>query len=129
MIIMDTKTASRRTMQAAKHLGSDLGAIIRIHSDDGLAVWMPSPTTPQPMPSPSQTCRATPARLPSALGDLGVHSHNGKTLEQWEFEVTAGGRVRYAKLARSGLCTRHHATPRTQSEVGDGRRPVRGPVR
>lgn len=29
-------------------------------------------------------------------GDLGVHSHNGKTLEQWEFEVTAGGRVRYA---------------------------------
>ena len=29
-------------------------------------------------------------------GDLGTHRHNGKDLEQWEFEVTSGGRVRYA---------------------------------
>lgn len=29
-------------------------------------------------------------------GDLATHRHNGKDLEQWEFEVTSGGRVRYA---------------------------------
>ncbi|MEV0353993.1 hypothetical protein AB0H88_50335 [Nonomuraea sp. NPDC050680] len=29
-------------------------------------------------------------------GDLSTHRHNGKNLEQWEFEVTSGGRVRYA---------------------------------
>jgi hypothetical protein len=29
-------------------------------------------------------------------GDLATHHHNGKDLEQWEFEVTSGGRVRYA---------------------------------
>ncbi|PZG55779.1 hypothetical protein C1I98_02645 [Spongiactinospora gelatinilytica] len=29
-------------------------------------------------------------------GDLASHRHNGKDLEQWEFEVTNGGRVRYA---------------------------------
>ncbi|MFI7228466.1 hypothetical protein ACIBO5_35060 [Nonomuraea angiospora] len=29
-------------------------------------------------------------------GDLATHRHNGRDLEQWEFEVTSGGRVRYA---------------------------------
>ncbi|MDQ2873567.1 MAG: hypothetical protein M3Y33_01545 [Actinomycetota bacterium] len=29
-------------------------------------------------------------------GDLAVHRHNGRDLEQWEYEVTTGGRVRYA---------------------------------
>lgn len=29
-------------------------------------------------------------------GDLGNHRHNGRDLEQWEYEVTSGGRVRYA---------------------------------
>lgn len=28
-------------------------------------------------------------------GDLATRRHNGKELEQWEFEVTSGGRVRY----------------------------------
>jgi hypothetical protein len=28
-------------------------------------------------------------------GDLSVHRHNGRDLEQWEYEVTSGGRVRY----------------------------------
>ncbi len=28
-------------------------------------------------------------------GDLGTHRHNGRDLEQWEYEVTGGGRVRY----------------------------------
>ncbi|NRQ40753.1 hypothetical protein HII36_54450 [Nonomuraea sp. NN258] len=28
-------------------------------------------------------------------GDLATHRHNGKDLQQWEFEVTSGGRVRY----------------------------------
>jgi hypothetical protein len=28
-------------------------------------------------------------------GDLAFHRHNGRDMEQWEFEVTSGGRVRY----------------------------------
>ncbi|TDE47527.1 hypothetical protein E1295_22520 [Nonomuraea mesophila] len=28
-------------------------------------------------------------------GELSTHRHNGEELEQWEFEVTSGGRVRY----------------------------------
>ncbi len=28
-------------------------------------------------------------------GDLATHCHNGQDIEQWEFEVTSGGRVRY----------------------------------
>lgn len=28
-------------------------------------------------------------------GDLASHRHNGRDLEQWEYEVTSGGRVRY----------------------------------
>jgi hypothetical protein len=27
--------------------------------------------------------------------DLGTHRHNGRDLEQWEYEVTSGGRIRY----------------------------------
>lgn len=29
-------------------------------------------------------------------GDLATHRHGGRHLEQWEYEVTSGGRVRYA---------------------------------
>ena len=29
-------------------------------------------------------------------GDLATHRHNGRDMEQWEYEVTSGGRVRYA---------------------------------
>jgi hypothetical protein len=28
-------------------------------------------------------------------GDLASHRHNGRDLEQWEYEVPSGGRVRY----------------------------------
>jgi hypothetical protein len=28
-------------------------------------------------------------------GDLASHRHNGQDLEQWEYEVSSGGRVRY----------------------------------
>lgn len=28
-------------------------------------------------------------------GDLATHQHNGRDMEQWEYEVTSGGRVRY----------------------------------
>jgi hypothetical protein len=28
-------------------------------------------------------------------GDLATHRHNGRDMEQWEYEVTSGGRVRY----------------------------------
>ncbi len=28
-------------------------------------------------------------------GELATHRHNGRQLEQWEYEVTTGGRVRY----------------------------------
>ncbi len=36
-----------------------------------------------------------PDRQHRLRGDLSSHWHNGKDLEQWEFEVTSGGRVRY----------------------------------
>src|ERR1700685_4385900 len=28
-------------------------------------------------------------------GDLATHRHNGRDMDQWEYEVTSGGRVRY----------------------------------
>ena len=28
-------------------------------------------------------------------GDLASHRHNGRDLEQWEYEVTSGGRMRH----------------------------------
>ncbi len=39
--------------------------------------------------------RAHPLRQHRLRGDLAVHRHNGQLLEQWEYEVTSGGRVRY----------------------------------
>jgi hypothetical protein len=38
---------------------------------------------------------ANPDRQHRFRGDLATHRHNGKDLEQWEYEVTSGGRVRY----------------------------------
>ncbi len=38
---------------------------------------------------------ANPDRQHRLRGDLATHRHNGKNLEQWEYEVTSGGRVRY----------------------------------
>jgi len=42
---------------------------------------------------PSLRCRSRPTA--PAGGDLAIHRHNGRELEQWEYEVTSGGRVRY----------------------------------
>jgi hypothetical protein len=36
-----------------------------------------------------------PARQHRLRGELASHQHTGKDLEQWEYEVTSGGRVRY----------------------------------
>jgi len=38
---------------------------------------------------------SNPGRQHRLRGDLAAHRHNGKDLEQWEYEVTNGGRVRY----------------------------------
>ncbi|GAB2878795.1 hypothetical protein [Streptomyces mayteni] len=39
--------------------------------------------------------RAHHQRQHRLRGDLATDRHNGRELEQWEFEVTSGGRVRY----------------------------------
>lgn len=36
-----------------------------------------------------------PDRQHRLRGDLGSLRYNGKNVEQWEYEVTSGGRVRY----------------------------------
>jgi hypothetical protein len=38
---------------------------------------------------------AVPDRQHRLRGDLATHQHNGRDMEQWEYEVTSGGRVRY----------------------------------
>ncbi|KAF4410968.1 hypothetical protein [Streptomyces lycii] len=40
--------------------------------------------------------RAQHCRQHRLRGDLATHRHSGVDLEQWEYEVTSGGRVRYA---------------------------------
>jgi hypothetical protein len=40
-------------------------------------------------------CGAGRDRQHRLRGDLATHRHNGRDLEQWEYEVTSGGRVRY----------------------------------
>lgn len=39
--------------------------------------------------------RANHERQHRLRGELATHRHNGRDLEQWEYEVTSGGRVRY----------------------------------
>ena len=39
---------------------------------------------------------ANPQRQHRLRGPLGTYRRHGTDLEQWEFEVTSGGRVRYA---------------------------------
>jgi hypothetical protein len=45
-------------------------------------------------------------------GDLAFHRHNGNDLEQWEYEVTSGGRVRYAIDDQSRTVWLVYASPR-----------------
>jgi hypothetical protein len=35
-------------------------------------------------------------------GNLATHQHNGRQLEQWEYEVTSGGRVRTSLMITTG---------------------------
>ena len=58
-----------------------------------------------PCPAEQQALPGDPAHRPAlgsqprppapARGDLATHRHNGRDLEQWEYEVTSGGHVRY----------------------------------
>ncbi|MFD0855521.1 hypothetical protein ACFQ07_24985 [Actinomadura adrarensis] len=45
-------------------------------------------------------------------GDLGTHRHNGRNLEQWEYEVTSGGRVRYVVSDNDRTVWIVYASPR-----------------
>jgi len=45
-------------------------------------------------------------------GDLACQRHNGKNLEQWEYEVTSGGRVRYLIDDQSRTVWLVYASPR-----------------
>jgi hypothetical protein len=45
-------------------------------------------------------------------GDLATHRHNGRDLEQWEYEVTSGGRVRYVIDDQDHTVWLLHASPR-----------------
>ena len=45
-------------------------------------------------------------------GDLASHRHNGRDLEQWEYEVTSGGRVRYVIDDQSRTVWLIYASPR-----------------
>ena len=56
--------------------------------------------------------RANPGRQHRLRGDLATHRHNGKDLEQWEYEVTSGGRVRYVIDDHSRTVWLIYASPR-----------------
>lgn len=45
-------------------------------------------------------------------GDLATHRHNGRDMEQWEYEVTSGGRVRYATDDQARTVWLTYASPR-----------------
>jgi hypothetical protein len=68
-----------------------------------------------------RSCARTRARAPGIAGhdrqhrlrgDLAFHRHNGNDLEQWEYEVTSGGRVRYAIDDQSRTVWLVYASPR-----------------
>jgi hypothetical protein len=56
--------------------------------------------------------RANPDRQHRLRGDLGTHRHNGADLEQWEYEVTSGGRIRYVIDDDSRTVWLVYASPR-----------------
>ncbi|HXS63045.1 MAG TPA: hypothetical protein VN767_09225 [Streptosporangiaceae bacterium] len=55
---------------------------------------------------------ANPDRQHRLRGDLACQRHNGKNLEQWEYEVTSGGRVRYLIDDQSRTVWLVYASPR-----------------
>ncbi|WP_166027774.1 hypothetical protein [Streptomyces chilikensis] len=56
--------------------------------------------------------RANPERQHRLRSDLATHRHNGTDMEQWEYEVTSGGRVRYAIDDDSRTIWLIYASPR-----------------
>jgi hypothetical protein len=55
---------------------------------------------------------ANPDRQHRLRGDLASRGHNGKDLEQWEYEITSGGRVRYLIDDQARIIWLVYASPR-----------------
>jgi hypothetical protein len=55
---------------------------------------------------------ANPDRQHRLRGDLATHRHNGRELEQWEYEVTSGGRIRYLIDDKARTVWPVYASPR-----------------
>ncbi|GAA4230470.1 hypothetical protein GCM10022254_25370 [Actinomadura meridiana] len=75
---------------------------------------------------------APPQRQHRLRGDLATRRHNGHELEQWEYEVTSGGRVRYvidddARVVWVIYASPRLATPRTPTADSGYPRAVRQP--
>jgi hypothetical protein len=51
-------------------------------------------------------------------GDLASHRHNGRDMEQWEYEVTSGGRVRYVIDDDKHTVWLIYASPRHPKDTG-----------
>ncbi|WP_217918976.1 hypothetical protein [Actinomadura sp. BRA 177] len=56
--------------------------------------------------------RANHQRQHRLRGDLATRGHNGRDLEQWEYEVTSGGRVRYLVDDEKRIVWLVYASPR-----------------
>lgn len=56
--------------------------------------------------------RSNHGRQHRLRGDLATHRHGGRDLEQWEYEVTSGGRVRYVIDDGDRLVWIVYASPR-----------------
>jgi hypothetical protein len=47
--------------------------------------------------------RSNPGRVSRLLGELGTRQVKGSTLEQWQYEVTGGGRIWYCPEDRKRI--------------------------
>jgi hypothetical protein len=56
-------------------------------------------------------------------GDLATHRHNGRDQEQWEYEVTSGGRIRYVTDDQHRTVWLTYASPRHPKDT-DPEQPV-----
>jgi hypothetical protein len=61
---------------------------------------------------------AGPDRQHRLRGDLATHRHNGHDMEQWEYEVTSGGRVRYVVDDDKRTVWLIYASPRHPKDTG-----------
>jgi hypothetical protein len=60
----------------------------------------------------SRMCGSAPPKRPKAGKDLAIHRHRGDDLEQREYEVTSGGRVRYVVDTDNRTVWLIYASPR-----------------